>query len=172
MKLSAEGDRNCFESLVRRYARPLMTLICRMTGWHHRSEDVFQEVLISCWRNRSQYEYPREFKPWIYRIAINQCRQLYRKRNISVSNQEATVSMATTEHMPDDSSIRKEASSLIKSAVERLPEHQRAVVVLRIWNGLSYREIADAVDRTESTVRSYMFHALKKLRETLGPHGL
>lgn len=168
MKLSAEGDSNSFESLIRRYARPLMTLINRMTGRYHRSEEVFQEVLLSCWKNRTQYQYPRSFKAWLYAIAINRCRQVYRKKDNSVSNQEAAVEMATTEQMPDDFVIGKEVSELLKDAVERLPEQQRAVVVLRIWSGLSYREIAEAVDKTESTVRSYMFHALNNLRERLG----
>ena len=168
MKLSAEGDSNSFESLIRRYARPLMTLINRMIGRHHRSEEVFQEVLFSCWKNRTQYQFPRSFKPWLYAIAINQCRQTYRKKDNSVSNQDAVVDMATTKQMPDDFAVGKETAGLLKDAVERLPDQQRAVVVLRIWNGLSYREIAETVDKPEATVRSYMFHALKNLRSRLG----
>ena len=168
MKLSAAGDSNSFESLIRRYARPLMTLINRMLGRHHRSEEVFQEVLFSCWKSRAQYRFPRPFKPWLYAIAINQCRQVYRKKDDSVSNQETAVEMVTTKQVPEDFAVGKEVSELLKDAVERLPEQQRAVVVLRIWSGLSYREIAQSVDRTEATVRSYMFHALKNLRERLG----
>ena len=168
MKLSAAGDSNSFESLIRRYARPLMTLINRMIGRHHRSEEVFQEVLFSCWKSRAQYKFPRPFKPWLYAIAINQCRQVYRKKDDSVSNQETAVEMVTTKQVPEDFAVGKEVSELLKDAVERLPEQQRAVVVLRIWSGLSYREIAQSVDRTEATVRSYMFHALKNLRERLG----
>ena len=168
MKLSAAGDSNSFESLIRRYARPLMTLINRMLGRHHRSEEVFQEVLFSCWKSRAQYKFPRPFKPWLYAIAINQCRQVYRKKDDSVSNQETAVEMVTTKQVPEDFAVGKEVSELLKDAVERLPEQQRAVVVLRIWSGLSYREIAQSVDRTEATVRSYMFHALKNLRERLG----
>lgn len=172
MKRSAEGDRISFDLLVRRYARPLMTLINRMTGKHHRSEDIFQEVIFSCWKHRGQYEFPRPFKPWLYRIATNQCRQVHRKRDIVTSNQEATVSEATNDSKPDDPVTRTESASLIKAAVERLPEHQRSVVVLRIWSGMSYREIAETLDRAEPTVRSYMHHALKTLREILGPQGL
>ena len=168
MKLSAAGDSNSFESLIRRYARPLMTLINRMIGRHHRSEEVFQEVLFSCWKSRAQYKFPRPFKPWLYAIAINQCRQVYRKKDDSVSNQETAVEMVTTKQVAEDFAVGKEVSELLKDAVERLPEQQRAVVVLRIWSGLSYREIAQSVDRTEATVRSYMFHALKNLRERLG----
>ena len=168
MKLSAEGDSNSFESLIRRYARPLMTLINRMIGRHHRSEEVFQEVLFACWKNRSRYQFPRSFKPWLYAIAINQCRQVYRKKDNSVSNQDAVVDMATTKQMPDDFAVGKEVAELLKDAVEQLPEQQRAVVVLRIWSGLSYREIAESFDKTEVTVRSYIFHTLKKLRARLG----
>ena len=79
--------------------------------------------------------------------------------------------MATTKQMPDDFAVGKEVAELLKDAVEQLPEQQRAVVVLRIWSGLSYREIAESVDKTEVTVRSYMFHALKKLRARLGNVG-
>ena len=101
MKLSAAGDSNSFESLIRRYARPLMTLINRMLGRHHRSEEVFQEVLFSCWKSRAQYKFPRPFKPWLYAIAINQCRQVYRKKDDSVSNQETAVEMVTTKQVPE-----------------------------------------------------------------------
>ena len=125
MKLSAEGDRSCFESLVRRYARPLMTLINRMTGKHHRSEDIFQEVLLSCWKNRRQYKFPKSFRPWIYRIAINQCRQVYRKKDMTISNQETSVEAKTVELSPETSSLQQEVDAAIKSAVENLPEHQR-----------------------------------------------
>lgn len=172
MKMSAEDDRTSFDLLVRRYARPLMTLINRMTGKHHRSEDIFQEAILSCWKHRGQYEFPRPFKPWLYRIAINQCRQVYRRKEIATSNEEAVESEAATGGDPEDSVLRTESAAQIKAAVARLPEQQRSVVILRIWNGMSYREIAETLERAEPTVRSYMHHALKSLREILGPQGL
>ena len=91
---------------------------------------------------------------------------------MTISNQEASVGTRVVERSPDESLLQQEIDNVVKSAVEKLPDHQRAVVVLRIWNEMSYREIAETVERTESTVRSYMFHALKSLRESLEPEGL
>ena len=62
-----------------------------------------------------------------------------------------------------------ETAAIVQAAVARLPEQQRMVVALRVWNGLPYLEIANILERTESTVRSEMFHALASLRKFLEP---
>jgi RNA polymerase sigma factor (sigma-70 family) len=70
---------------------------------------------------------------------------------------------------PAEAVIATETAALVSAAVAQLPPQQRAVLVLRVWNGLSYAEIAQAIDRSEATVRSHMFHGLSTLRRYLEP---
>src|SRR2546426_590506 len=78
----AQGRPEMIEPLVRRYGTPLLTFIQHMVRDPHRSEDVFQDVFLSVWSNRSQYRFPRPFKPWLYQIAINRVRQVFRRHEL------------------------------------------------------------------------------------------
>src|SRR5438270_449468 len=168
----ALGRREHLEPLIRRYANPLLTFIQRMIGDRHRSEELFQEVFLAVWTKRRQYQFPRPFKAWLFAIALNKCRAAFRKRrlaSVALTDETAVVVPLGAEPTPADAAIATETAALVASAVTRLPPQQRAVVVLRVWDGLSYAEIAAAVGRTEATVRSHMHHGLAALRKFLEP---
>lgn len=162
----ALGNRHYLAPLVRRYASPLLTFIRRMVGDEHRSEELFQEVFLRVWTKRKQYRFPRSFRSWLFAIAANHCRTDYRRRRL------ATVSLAGDEEFsvqsagrsPVESAMATETARQVSAAVERLPARQRTVVVLRIWNGMSYGEIAEVLGCTDATVRSHMHHGLAALR--------
>jgi RNA polymerase sigma-70 factor (ECF subfamily) len=160
------------EKLLRRHANPLLTFIVRMVGDHHRGEELFQEVFLAVWRKRRQYQYPRPFKPWLYAIALNKCRASFRGRaapTVALDGEEAYTPTAP-EATPADAAIATETAALVNRAIKQLPHQQRAVVVLRIWQGLSYAQIAEVVGCTEATARSHMHHGLAALREILEPY--
>jgi RNA polymerase sigma-70 factor (ECF subfamily) len=172
MRDVAEGQRDQLEPLIRRYASPLLTFIQKMIGDRHRSEELFQEVFLTVWRKRRQYQPGRAFKPWLYAIAVNKCRADFRSRMgyVAISLDDDFPALpATSPSSPIDTAISTETTTIISAAVDRLPIKQRAVVVLRIWGGLSYGEIAETVGRTEETVRSNMHHGLAAMREYLEP---
>src|SRR5207244_207022 len=151
---------------------PLLTFIQRMIGDRHRSEELFQEVFLTVWVKRRQYQFPRPFKPWLYRIALNKCRAAFRGRAPSVSvalEDDSPVAPSAPEASPAETLIATETAALVSTAVARLPAQQRMVVVLRIWDGLSYAAIAEIVDCTEATVRSHMHHGLAAMRKYLEP---
>jgi RNA polymerase sigma-70 factor (ECF subfamily) len=167
----AGGQAELLERLLRRHASPLLTFIQRMVGDSHRAEELFQEVFLAVWIKRRQYEYPRPFKPWLYTIALNKCRAAFRTRNLvavslDANNQEPPPA---GDPSPPDQVIASETAHLVSQAVTRLPPQQRTVVVLRIWQGLSYAAIGEMVGCTEGTVRSHMHHGLAALREVLQP---
>jgi RNA polymerase sigma-70 factor (ECF subfamily) len=165
------GQPELLERLLRRHASPLLTFLQRMTGDRHRGEEVFQEVFLAVWRKRHQYEYPRPFKPWLYAIALNKCREASRSRpprTLSLDG-AAAVPAAASEAGPADNLITAETADMVGRAVARLPERQRAVVVLRVWDGLPYARIAEILETTEPTVRSHMHHGLAALRKSLEP---
>jgi RNA polymerase sigma-70 factor, ECF subfamily len=153
--------------LIRRHATGLLTFLTRMCGDSHRAEELFQEVFLAVWLKRAQYQYPRPFRPWLYTIALNRCRADFRSRKPPPSPAGADV--AGDDASPLDAAISAEMAGFVSRAITRLPPRQRAVVVLRVWHGLPYADIAEMVDCTEGTVRSHMHHALAALRGELAP---
>ena len=166
------GKRDSLDVLVRRYASPLLTFITRMIGDRHRSEELFQEVCLTVWIKRRQYDRVRLFKPWLYRIAINKCRASLRRRSIPVSrslHDDLLTLVSAPNPLPTEAVVATENSCLVADAVATLPEKQRTVLVLSIWSRLSYAEIAEILRRRETTVRSNMHHALAGVRAYLEP---
>jgi RNA polymerase sigma-70 factor (ECF subfamily) len=168
----AAGKRDHLEPLIHRYAGRLLTFIRQMIGDRHRSEELFQEVFLAVWQKRAQYTYPRPFKAWLFAIALNKCRAAFRVRALPTSllmEDDSAATPAAREPSPADKAVATETAALVTTAVTRLPPQQRAVVVLRIWDGLSYAEIAEIVGRSEGTVRSNMHHGLAAMRAYLEP---
>ena len=165
------GQPELLERLLRRHASPLLTFLHRMTGDRHRGEELFQEVFLAVWIKRRQYTYPRRFKPWLYAIALNKCRAALRGRRAREvplgGDPEAAPTAADAG--PAEALIIAETAELVGRAVTALPERQRSVVVLRVWEGLPYAQIAEVLETTEATVRSHMHHGLATLRRYLQP---
>ena len=167
----AWGHREAMAPLVRRYASGLLTFLHRMTGDRHRAEELFQETFLALWQNRRRYTHPRPFRPWLFGIAMNKYRASSRKLAIipalaQLWHDAPAQSAAPT---PDEAAMADETASLVAQAVATLPPKQRAVLVLRVWNGMKYSEIAASLDVAEATIRSQMFHALASLRKHLEP---
>jgi RNA polymerase sigma-70 factor (ECF subfamily) len=164
----AEGRADCLGVLLRRHATPLLSFLRRMTGDRHRSEELFQETFLAVWVKRHQYDDLRPFRPWLYAIALNKCRADRRGRpsDASLLNE---VEPAANGPTPPDRAMADETAELVGGAVLRLPPQQRAVVLLRIWDNLSYARIAPVLGCSEATVRSHMHHGLAALRQELGP---
>lgn len=175
MRQVADEDPASLEPLVRRYARPLLTFITRLVGSLQRSEDIFQEVFIAVWKHRSTYRYPAQFRPWLYKIALNKCREVQRRQSLTWSDLGEFEPATEGRHpnsdagSPGATAMATETAAFVTAAVARLPEKQRIVVVMRVWNGLSYAEIATTLGSREATVRSHMHDALKNLRGQLEP---
>jgi RNA polymerase sigma-70 factor (ECF subfamily) len=163
----AHGERDCLEVLVRRHATRLLTFLARMAGDRHQAEELFQDVFLAVWVKRRQYQFPRPFRPWLYAIAANRCHAVARTRRPAAPLDDAVPVAAG--QSPEESAVATETAALVAAAVTLLPPQQRAVVVLRTWEGMSYGEIAEALGRTEATVRSHMHHGLAALRKYLEP---
>src|SRR5207302_6800395 len=129
------------------------------------------EVFLAIWRHRHRYDANRPFRPWLYRIALNRCRTDGRKSTlptVQVHEQEHELP-AWRDPSPVETAIAAETSTPVQAAVRCLPERQRAVVVLRMWQDLSYAEIAEMLQCNEATARYQVYTALAKLREMLVP---
>ncbi len=171
MQQVALGKPEAVSALVRRYAGPLLTFLERTVGHRHRAEDLFQEVFLAVWVWRRRYRYPSPFRPWLFGIAMNKCREDLRQQTYTprLLDDCPAACPAASDPALADSAVSAETAALVAEAVGRLPPAQRAVVTMRVWNGLSYAEIAEAIGRSEATVRSHMFHGLAALRRHLEP---
>jgi RNA polymerase sigma-70 factor (ECF subfamily) len=163
------GQPELLERILRRHATPLLTFLERMTGNLHQSEELFQEVFLLVWRKRHQYRYPMPFKPWLYAIAVNKCREVFRNRGRREEPLGEEAAMPAADASPAECAIASETAEMISRAITALPEKQRAVVVLRVWQGLGYDRIAEILHTSEPTARSHMHHGLAALRESLAP---
>ncbi len=142
-----------------------------MVGHRQRAEDLFQEVFLAVWVWRRRYCYPRPFRPWLFGIAMNKCRADLRRENDAPALLDdcPMVSPLASDPAPAQAAVSLEMATVVAEAVGRLPTGQRAVVTMRVWNGMSYAEIAETIGRSEATVRSHMFHGLASLRRHLEP---
>lgn len=168
----ALGHRECLEPLVRRFASPLLTFLHRMCGDRHRAEEIFQEVFFTVWLKRRQYQFPRSFRAWLFAIAANRCRAEHRKARLETVwlDEFSAAAPGAGRGAPLEAAIDVETATIVATAVAELPAQQRAVLVMRVWNGMSYAEIAHTLGRTEATIRSHMHHALLALRRPLERH--
>jgi RNA polymerase sigma-70 factor, ECF subfamily len=176
------GDKRAFEMLVVKYQRRIERLIGRMVRDPHLVEDVAQETFIRAYRALPSFRGEAAFYTWLYRIAVNTAKKTLvdLKRDPVVgesslisdddseepSRAEATLTDAET---PEAVLASKEIASAVNDAVENLSEDLRQAVTLREIEGLSYEEIAEAMNCPIGTVRSRIFRAREAIAARLRP---
>jgi RNA polymerase sigma-70 factor (ECF subfamily) len=176
-RVKMNDDPQAFAALVRRFEGPIHSLCARMTGDVHRAQDLSQEAFARLFACRKSYELSGRFSTFLWRIALNLCydelRKIKRRPEIpletcesSDGNEEAVRDSAPS---PDAIVVGEERASAVRAALRQLSEPYRAVLVLRHYEGLKFREIADVLDIPEGTVKSRMAEALSQLSRILGP---
>src|SRR5688572_16484817 len=159
------GDRDAFEELYRRYTRPVLGLALRRLGDRGRAEDAFQDAFAAIWRSASSYDPERgRGGAWLYTVARNAIVDGVRKRPEPPMD---APEEASSEGGPDE---RAEASWLswrVHSAIELLPDHERPVIELAYWGGLSQSEVAEFLHVPLGTVKTRTRSALARLADLL-----
>ena len=171
-------QRELFEELVRRYERELFSYLRRYVGDAEMAADVFQGTFLQLHLKCKQFQVGRKLRPWLYAIATNQAidaqRRNRRHRMVSLdrlthSDDDDVVKlldmMASDEMGPDEHFDLQENRNRVRQAVLELPEHLRSVVLLVYYQGLKYREAAEAISIPVGTVKSRMHTAMLKLNE-------
>jgi len=172
------GDREYFSCLVSRYERELYTYLRRYLNDAEMAEDAFQAAFLQVHLKCEQFEAGRKFRPWLYAIATNQSIDAQRRnkrhrmisldRNNGDDNQEvgALVDMLVSgDDDPFDRVNAMERKEQMLTALEELPEHLRSVVHMVYYQGLKYREAADALNVPVGTVKSRLHAAIAKLSD-------
>jgi RNA polymerase sigma-70 factor (ECF subfamily) len=161
-----QGEAAAFEAIVRRYQRVLFTVAHRVLGNAEDAMDATQNTFVRAYEHLDTFDPSRRFFSWIYRIAINESLNMKRARR---PEQPLDVAAERPEANASELLARLEQSELIDSALVRLPEEQRLVVVLRHFADMSYSEIGEAMGVPEKTVKSRLFAARQRLGTILRP---
>jgi RNA polymerase sigma factor (sigma-70 family) len=168
------GDDRAFEQLYSRYQRRISAYVYGMVKDHGRAEDITQEVFISALRRMRETDRAIAFKPWIYEIAKNACidqfRRSRRAEEISMDAGEGLGQadhgrLAAAEPTPDDAVDAKQQLDHLCGAFGGLSDSHHEILVLREFEGLSYREIGDRMGLSRPGVESTLFRARKRLTE-------
>jgi RNA polymerase sigma-70 factor, ECF subfamily len=172
------GDQNAFDYLVRKYRRPMISFMYRMSRNTAAAEDLAQEVFLRVYRSRENYEASAKFTTWLYRIAtnlaVNHARDTRHERaEMTVSLDEPDEETGTTFEIADSrvtaeqSIVQRERVRAIRSKVEALPEQQRLAVIMHKYQQMDYKQIAAVLKKSESATKSLLFRAYETLREQL-----
>jgi RNA polymerase sigma-70 factor (ECF subfamily) len=167
MTRAQQGDRNAYSELVRVHAQGVINVIYRMCGDAQIAEDAAQETFIQAWLHLSSYRLHTSLRNWLYRIAVNAATDLLRKEKRILPNALEDLQLKDPQLGPEALYFQEERTALVQKAVLSLPEASRAVLVLREYEGMSYHEIADALDIPVGTVMSRLNYARKLLKDKL-----
>ncbi len=173
--LSTAGDPESFNQLVVRWERPIYALAYRVLGQEEDARDICQETFLRAFRALKGFKGQAKFSSWLYRIALNLCRDwIRRERRTSVVTPLDTEPAAVEGPMGsvEDRAIRRDLGRVITRAMSVLSEEQRATIVLKEYHGLTFQEIADLQGCPLSTVKTRLYQGLGVLRRQLQRRGV
>lgn len=179
------GDARAFATLVQRHRQAVYNFILRYVGHRQRAEDVLQETWLKVVRSSGEYEPRARFTTWVYTIARNLCVDSARKESYRHSESldaaagDDPEGRSLGELVPDEGGVTPDRAAhnvrlrpLLERALASLPSEQREVFLLREYQGIGFKEIAEVTGVNENTVKSRMRYALEGLRKRLQELGV
>jgi RNA polymerase sigma-70 factor, ECF subfamily len=167
--LARHGDLEAFGELVRRYQSAVFSVCYRLLGERRSAEDLAQETFLRAFLRLDTYQLERPFGPWIRRVAANLSINAIKASWMATLplEDEDTALAVDPQEGPEEAAVRQEISQNLSRAIRSLRPHQRAVIELSHFQGLSYAEIAAELEMPLSDVKSHLFRARKQLAEIL-----
>ncbi len=161
------GEREAFNDLVRKYQKPLYALLYRMVGNPEDASDLLQKAFVKAFTGLKSFERRSTFKTWLYQIAINLAKNVYRDRarieQVPIDNVVIRRNPRTIENL-----IIKENRQLLRQALAGLPEKQRITLMLRVQEEKKFEEIAAIMECSLGTAKANFHHAVQKLKMLMG----
>lgn len=173
-----QGDKKAYDLLVIKYQHKIVQLVNRYLKDPSEAQDVAQEAFIKAYRAIGSFRGDSTFYTWLYRIAINTAKNYLVSRSRRSSQYEVDIQDAeATENAPQLQGIEtperllmnEEIVKVIRSAIDNLPDEMRTAIMLREFEGMSYEEIAEAMECPVGTVRSRIFRAREAIDNKLNP---
>ncbi|HYS26515.1 MAG TPA: sigma-70 family RNA polymerase sigma factor [Vicinamibacterales bacterium] len=175
---SMGGDAESFNQLILRWERPIYALAYRVIGREEDARDVCQETFLRAFRALPGFKRQAKFSSWIYRIALNLCRDWIRRQRRApvmqmpegVDPGELMAEQGPVESI-EDLVGRRQLSEVVEEAMALLPEEQRTAIILKEYHGMTFQEIADMQECPLSTVKTRLYQGLTVLRRHLEKNG-
>lgn len=163
MRSFVSGDEAVLRAAMSEHGPSILSFIYRCIPETATAEDLYQETWIRAFNSRQSYDPERPLRNWLYSIALNTVRAHIRRR-------QRQTEAETRNAQPETPSAEREFSpSEVRALLDRLPDEQREVFLLREFQGLSYEQIAEVTQRPIGTLKSQMFHAVQKLKKIVEP---
>ncbi len=176
---SMAGDADSFNQLVLRWERPIYALAYRVIGRDEDARDVAQETFLRAFRALPGFKGQGKFSSWLYRIALNLCRDWIRRKKrtpiVDMPEDVDFIEMAADQgpvESIEDLVARNEMSRIVAEGMKLLPDEQRTAIVLKEYHGLTFQEIADLQGCPLSTVKTRLYQGLSVLRKQLESQGV
>jgi RNA polymerase sigma-70 factor, ECF subfamily len=175
---SIDGDVDSFNQLVIRWERPIYALAYRVIGREEEARDVVQETFLRAFRGIKNFRGQAKFSSWVYRIALNLCRDWIRRERrapLQAAPEGVDLVELAAEQGPAESIeelvARHDLSKAVAEAMALLPDEQRTAIVLKEYHGMTFQEIADLQGCPLSTVKTRLYQGLTVLRRHLQQQG-
>jgi RNA polymerase sigma-70 factor (ECF subfamily) len=168
-----EGNISDFDVLIERWQKPLFNFVLRFMNSEEEARDACQDAFVNAYRNLSKFKKQSKFSSWLFKIAINRCNTLLKKRKRwrmffdPMSEGEQFADWVAQEHSVEQVAEREQIYRRIRRAISDLPPEQKTVLLLKEYEGLKFHEISEMLDCPLSTVKSRMYYALDGLRKAL-----
>jgi len=171
------GEESAFDVLLGRWEKRIRGAIYRLVGSDEEARDLCQEAFLKAYKSLRSFKQEARFSSWLYQIALNLCRDRIRRRRgktmVSLDElEEGGAAMPVAGPTALDLLQERDTSRLVAQAVEALPGEQREVIILKEYQGLTFLEIAQALDVPISTVKTRLYRGLDQLRSRLEREGL
>lgn len=158
------GDAGAFDRLVELHQPRIYATLAKMTGDRDLALDLTQDAFIRAWERLDRFEGRSRFSTWLYRIAVRLTYDALEREGRRVDDTDVAAAIDPAPGAVEDLEAA-EAAAELRRRIAALPKLQRAVVVMRTYDGLPYREIADILATTETSARVSFHHAITRLRE-------
>ena len=168
-----EGNVRDFDVLIERWQQPLYNFVYRFMNSEEEARDVCQDAFVNAYRNLSKFKRQSKFSSWLFKIAINRCNTLLRKRKRwrmffdPMSDHAQYADSVANETNVEISAEREQIYRRMRKAIAQLPPEQKTVLLLKEYEGLKFHEISEMLECPLSTVKSRMYYALDGLRRAL-----
>jgi len=167
VRLCQNGDTAAFEQLFYKHQERVYSTALRMMSNQEDAQDLTQEIFVKAYQNIRKFNFRSAFSTWLYRLAVNMCIDELRKRkSANTMPLEEAISQADA-NTPEDYAISRDTERQVWNAINSLKEKERAIIILRDIEGLSYKEIAEVFRCSLGRVKSRLHEARQKLKTIL-----
>jgi RNA polymerase sigma-70 factor (ECF subfamily) len=174
VRLAQSGEEAAFEELIRRHQQRVFGLVSGILRRREDVEDVVQQVFLKVFVSLKRFDQRAAFSTWLYKISVNECWDYLRKKKVRPLVYEADLSeeqvsrldgVVSADQPPASSSDRAEARDLLERMMEKLPEQDRQLLILKEVEGFSVQELAEILDLNVNTVKVRLFRARARLMD-------